>query len=87
MEVLDSKLDFKEHQGTNLQKLSKTIGLLHKLQNLLPRKSLITVYNKSFIRPHLDYDHIIYDKGYNTSFHWKLESIQYNAAPAITGTI
>ena len=47
--VLDSRLDFKEHLEIIFKKVSKTIGLLLKLQNLLPRKSLITVY-KSFIR-------------------------------------
>ena len=52
--VLDSRLDFKEHLEKILKKVSKTIGLLREFQNLLPRKSLITVY-KSFIRPHLDY--------------------------------
>ena len=41
----------------------------------------------TFIRPHLDYGDIIYDQAYNLSFHQKLESIQYNAALAITGTI
>ena len=35
----------------------------------------------------MDYDDIIYDQAYNTSFHKKLESIQYNAALAITGAI
>ena len=64
----------------------KTMGLLRELQNLLLRKSLITVY-KSFIRPNLDYLDIIYDQAYNTSFHRKWESIQYNAALAITGAI
>ena len=49
----------------------------------MPRKSLITI-SKSFIRPHLDQGDIIYDQTYNTSFHRKLESIQYNAALAIT---
>ena len=32
-------------------KISKTIGLLHILQNFLPRAALITTY-KAFIRPH-----------------------------------
>ena len=64
----------------------KTMGLLRELQNLLLRKSLITVY-KSFIRPNLDYLDIIYDQAYNASFHRKWESIQYNAALAITGSI
>ena len=66
--------------------VNKTIGLLRKLQNILPRQSLITIY-KSFIRPHLDYGDIIYDRAYNSSFHQNIESIQYNAALAITGAI
>ena len=67
-------------------KTSKTIGLLRKLQNILPRPALLTIY-KCFIRPHLDYGDIIYDQAYNLSFHQKLESIQYNAALALTGAI
>ena len=47
-----------------------------------------TSYNyKSFIRPHLDYGDIIYDKAFNESFQTKLESLQYNARLAITGGI
>ena len=38
-------------------------------------------------RPHLDYGDIIYGQSYNLSFHQKLESIQYNAALALTGAI
>ena len=67
-------------------KTSKTIGLLRKLQNILPRPSLLTTY-KCFIRQHLDYGDIIYDQAYNLSFHQKLESIQYNVALALTGAI
>ena len=41
--------------------------------------------------PHLDYVDITYDQAYNLSFHEKLpsklESIQYNAALALTGAI
>ena len=47
---------------------------------------MITIY-KSFIRPHLDYGNIVYDRAFNESFHKYLESIQYNAAIAITGAI
>ena len=35
----------------------------------------------------IDYGDIIYDLVYNLSFHPKLESIQYNAALALTGAI
>ena len=83
---LDFKLNFQEHFENMLNKVNKTIGLLRKLQNTLPRPSLLTIY-KSFIRPHLDYGDIIYDQAYNASFQQKVESIQYNAALAITGAI
>ena len=69
-----------------LNKVNKTIGLLRELQNILPRSALLTIY-KSFVRPHLDYGDIIYDQAYNTSFHQKLEPLQYNACLAITGAI
>ena len=68
------------------RKISKTIGLLCKLDNFLPRAVLITIY-KAFISTHLDYGHILYNQAYNMSFHQKLESIQYNACLAINGVI
>ena len=83
---LDNRLTFDEHLRNVSNKTSKTIGLLRKLQNILPRPALLTIY-KCFIRPHLDYGDIIYDQAYNLSFHQKLESIQYNAALALTGAI
>ena len=46
----------------------------------------MTIY-KSFIRPRIDYDDdIIYDQAHNASSQQKVESIQCNAAVAITGT-
>ena len=60
--------------------------MLQKLHNLLPRPALITIY-KAFVRAHLNYGDIIYDKAYNASFHHKLESFQYNACLAITVAI
>ena len=83
---LDCKLNFEEHLKTIVNKINKTIGLLRKFQNFLPRKSLLTIC-KPFIRPHLDYSDIIYGQTYNTSFHQKLEALQYNAALAIAGAI
>ena len=55
--------------------ISKSIGLLRKLQNILPRPALLTIY-KCFIIPHLDYDDIIYVQACNLSLHQKLEPIQ-----------
>ena len=83
---LDCKLNFGEHLKTIVNKINNTLGLLRKFHNFLPRKLLLTIY-KSFIWPHLDYGDIIYDQSYNNSFHQRLESLQYNAALAITGVI
>ena len=70
----------------SVKKISKTVGLLRKFQGILLRTSLITIY-KLFARPHLGYGDIIYDQTFNESFHQRTESIQYNAAIAITGAI
>ena len=47
---------------------------------------MLTIY-QSFIRPHLDYGDILYDKPENTTFQNKLEKVQYRACLAITGAI
>ena len=58
--TLESRLILDEHLTNVSNKISKTTGLLRKLQNILPRSALLTIY-KYFIRPHLDYGDIIYD--------------------------
>ena len=77
---------FEKHLETVLCKINKTIGLIRKLQSLLPRKALITLY-KVFVCPDLDYGDILYHQAHNVSFHQKLEHLQYNACLAITGAI
>ena len=62
------------------------IGMLKRLSNYLPRYSLVTLY-KAFILPHLDHTAIIYDRPNNTNISDNIESLQYNAALAITGAI
>ena len=84
--TLDIKSNFSEHIESITKKSSKTMGLLRKFQQILPRSSLLTIY-KTFIRSRLDYANIIYHQAYNSAFHHKLESIQYNPCLAITGTI
>ena len=83
---LDSKFTFEEHYKTTLNKTNRTMGLLDKLQNLLPRATLITIY-KAFVIPHLDYGDVLYHQLFNTLFHEKLGSIQYNACLALAGAI
>ena len=60
--------------------------LLRRLQQILLRSSLLTIY-ESFIRSWLDYVDIICDKAYNSTLHDKLEFIQYDAGMAITDAI
>ena len=51
---LGDKLNFGEHLKCIANKVDKSIGLLRKLQNLLPRRPLVTI-GKYFIRPNIDY--------------------------------
>ena len=73
--ILSAKLTFENHINMVPTKINKTIGLLHKLQNLLPRTAVITIY-KACVKPHLDYGDILYDQAVNLSFQQKLEPIQ-----------
>ena len=67
-------------------KLANLLVLHASSDIFLQRPAVLQIY-KSFVRPQLDYGDIIYDKASIGSFQQKLESIQYNTALAITGTI
>ena len=62
------------------------MDFLGKFQQILPRTCLLIVY-KTFLRSPLGCANIIYDQAYNSAFHDKLGSVQYNACLAITGEI
>ena len=64
--------------------IKKGIGIIRKLDKALLQHSLITIC-KSFVRPHLDYDDMIYDQPDEESLNQQSKIIQYNAAFAITG--
>ena len=64
----------------------RIIGSIKKLSLILPRASPLTIY-KAFLRPHLNYAGIIYDKPDNESFKDWVEKVQYNAALVITDAI
>ena len=83
---LDKKLDFNVHIENKINKCNKMIGIMKRLSLSFSSDSLLTI-NKSFVRPHLDYADMIYDKLYNAIFESKLERVQYNACLAITGAI
>ena len=69
--ILESKLSYEIYLQFVFSRVNKTIGLLRKFQPILPRKSLVTMY-KSFIRPHLGYGDVVYDRSSNESFHQSL---------------
>ena len=84
--ILDEKLNFNPHLNEKISKANKGICLIKLLRCYLPRKALFDIY-KSFVRPHLDYGDVIYDQPNNDLFCQRIESVQYNAALAITGAI
>ena len=83
---LDEKLNYNTHIKEKFSKVYKGIGLLRNVSNKLPRQALVTIY-KAFIKPHLDYGDIVYDKPDNETFIDKIEKAQYDAALAVTGAI
>ena len=81
---LDCKLNFEELLKTVFKKINKTIGLLYKLLNFLPRNLYL-----QYINPLSDQTltmATLFTNSYYVSFHQRLETLQYNAALAITGT-
>ena len=66
--ILDSELTFENYLKMVTTKINKTIGILRKLQKLLTRTALITIY-KAFVKPHLDYGNILYTQAFNLFFH------------------
>ena len=84
--ILDEKLTFNDHITSKLNTVNKLTSTLRKLYHCMPRDSLVAIY-KSFIRPHLVYADVIFDKSSNATFSNRIESAQFNAALAITGTV
>ena len=85
--VLDSKLDFNEHNISNkINKCNKIIGIMKKLSLFLSWKTLLTIY-KSLVRPNLDCADVIQDKPFNEYFKTKSKMNQCRAALVITWTI
>ena len=80
------KVNFNAHVDQKLKTCNRIIGLIRRLSVTLPRNALLTIY-KTFVRPHLDYGDILYDKPNNENFQNKLEKVQYRACLAITGAI
>ena len=58
---LDEELTFKRHINEKINKANKGIGIVCKFNGIFLRSPLLTIY-RSFMRPHLDYDDVIYDQ-------------------------
>ena len=85
--ILNERLNFNEHLESKINKCYKIVGFLKRLSNRrLSRDPFLRIY-KSFVRSHLDYGDIVYDKPNNDSFTSKLERVQYKTCLAITGAI
>ena len=84
--VLDSKLNFNAHVDQRIKKCNRIIDLIRRLSINLPQKASLTIY-KSFVRPHLNYGDILYDKPNNENFQNKSENVQYRACLVTTGAI
>ena len=93
--ILDSKLSFSAHIKSAISKTRKGIGLLKYLSKYLPKHTLNELY-KLYVRPHLDYGDVIYHIPVKVcefsqniilpNLMEKLESVQYSAALAVSGT-
>ena len=91
--ILENNLSFDKHLDGKMRKAKKNICILKHLSKYLPLKTLVQMY-KALVRSHLDYCDIIYhiptkltEQGLKLhTLMEKVESIQYQAALAITGT-
>ena len=83
---LDSKLNFFDHINEKIKKATKGVNVIRKMNLLLLGSYLLTIY-KSFVSPHFHYRDVIYDQPNNSRMSDKIETVQYNAALSITGTV
>ena len=84
--LLDVGLNFVEHINEQIKEANKGIILIRKFHLSLLHVPLSTFY-KSFVRPHLDYQDVIYDQPNNSTLSDKIEFVQYNAVLAIKSAI
>ena len=57
--ILDTALSWKYHTNMIAIKISKVIGILHKLKYIFPKNILLKIY-KSLILPHLNYSLLLW---------------------------
>ena len=69
------ELKFNEHLKDKTKKCNRIISSIKNLSEILRRAGLVTIY-KAFVRPHLHYADIIYDKPDNESLKDWIEKVQ-----------
>ena len=69
-----------------IKKCNKITGLTKRLSVYILWNASLTIY-KSFIRPHIHYVVVSYDKSKKINFYNKIEKVQYKACLAITRAI
>ena len=80
--TLDEHLNFEDHCNKIANRISRNTGVLHRVKNLLPSASLLTIYN-SLIFSHFSYALEIWGASSAKSFK-RIEGIQKKAVRAIT---
>lgn len=63
--TIDDKLTWKQHISEVSKKLSKSNGVINRLKNFLPKKSLLTLYN-ALVLPHLNYSLLVWGNTQST---------------------
>ena len=96
--TLDEKLSFKSHFETKISKANQELAVMKHIKKWVPFSTLVNYY-KMWIRPHLEYGDVVFDKAdkfrtehnlvfgptrSNDDFCVALESIQYQAARIAT---
>ena len=74
----DDKLSFNKRANNAISNVTKGIGILRKMQTILPRRSLLIIY-KTFFK-NSSWLWWCYDQLSNASFSSQTESVQYNVA-------
>ena len=81
--IIDDQLKWNAHIDNVVTKVSKAIGMIRRMKNVVPQSTLISVYN-AIVQPHFDYCSLVWDIANVYSLE-KLQKMQNRAARVITG--
>ena len=78
--ILDSNLNWKAHLSAISSKISREIGLLHKLKYIFPKQVLHSIYN-SLIIPHMNYSLLAWGIKSHKKLQKKAIRVLYSKSP------